>query len=95
MPRDRRIVAASLDRFERRSFRHYTHFLRGRRPQKEPVWASRVADSRPILINLYKMNRFKDCLYIIAKILKNSQAINDTYFFTRAKEIEIMIYMQE
>ena len=41
------------------------------------------------------MNRFNDCLYIIAKILKNSQAINDTYFFTRAKEIEIMIYVQQ
>ena len=41
------------------------------------------------------MNRFKDCLYIINKILKNSQIINDTYFFTRAKEIEIMIYIQQ
>ena len=47
------------------------------------------------LINLYKMNRFKDCLYIIEKILKNSQKINDTYFFTRAKELEIMIYVQQ
>ena len=47
------------------------------------------------LTNLYKMNRFKDCLYIINKILKNSQIINDTYFFTRAKEIEIMIYIQQ
>ena len=41
------------------------------------------------------MNRFKDCLYIINKIIKNSQKINDTYFFIRAKEIEIMIYVQQ
>ena len=47
------------------------------------------------LTNLYKMNRFKDCLYIINKIIKNSQKINDTYFFIRAKEIEIMIYVQQ
>ena len=47
------------------------------------------------LVNLYKMNRFKDCLYIINKILKNSQKINDTFFFTRVKEIEIMIYIQQ
>ena len=47
------------------------------------------------LINLFKMNRFNDCLFIISKILKNSKKINDTYYFTRAKEIEIMIYMQE
>ena len=47
------------------------------------------------LLNLYKMNRFKDCLYIINKIIKNSQAINDTYFFTRAKEIELMVYVQQ
>ena len=41
------------------------------------------------------MNRFKDCIYIIEKIIKNSDKINDTYFFIRAKEIETMIYIQQ
>ena len=47
------------------------------------------------LVNLFKMNRFKDCLYIIEKIIKNSDKINDTFFFVRAKEIETMIYIQQ
>ncbi len=41
------------------------------------------------------MNRYKDCLYIIEKIIKNSDKINDTYFFVRAKELETMIYIQQ
>ena len=41
------------------------------------------------------MNRTKDCLFIIEKIIKNSDKINDTYFFIRAKEIETMVYIQQ
>ena len=47
------------------------------------------------LVNLFKMSRFKDCLYIIDKIIKNSNKINDTYFFVRSKELETMIYIQQ
>ena len=46
------------------------------------------------LVNLFKMNRFDDALFVIKKIIDNSDKIADNYYYIRAKEIETMIYIQ-
>ena len=47
------------------------------------------------LINLYKMNRLNDCIYIIKCMEKNSKKVDDNYYFIRCKEIETYIYIQQ
>lgn len=46
------------------------------------------------LINCYKMGRYNDCMKIISKFNKNSTSVNDVYYFIRAKEIEVMLHIQ-
>jgi hypothetical protein len=45
------------------------------------------------LFNLYKMNRQPDCLQIIRQLVQYSGELNDTFYFIRLKEIEIMIHL--
>ena len=47
------------------------------------------------LVNLYKMNRLDDALFIIKKMIVNSDKVFDTYYYIRCKEIETMIYIQK
>ena len=46
------------------------------------------------LQNCYKMGRYDDCLKIANKIEKNSSRVNDVYYYTRGKEIEVMTHIQ-
>ena len=41
------------------------------------------------------MNRLDDALFIIKKMIVNSDKVFDTYYYIRCKEIETMIYIQK